>query len=430
MPVADPPPSVDPEAPETPSEEQVHAAACPNCGTPLTGPYCVTCGQKDQLLRLPVYRFVNDAVKEYFGIDGRLWRSLGLLLFKPGRLTREYFEGRRARYLRPLRLYLTATLLFFFLLSVLDPAGRVESALASDISEADTTVTASARLAEIEADLAEYPAQIARQEALVDSLQILQDSLVRAFQADSAAGRIDSLAFEDREEEVEDAIEEVEDEVGDLERMRTSSSRQQDVALLGWQRDQLADLPPDSLINPRDIALAARTVIANPGDDNFELNLPDWLPQSRSVQQLRTARTAEERSVALAQFIRDVIRRLPTVMFLLLPVFALLLKLIYIRRDWYYSEHLVFGLHTHAFAFTVFALIVVLIWLGNGAAWIAILGNVLVLIVLPIYFYVAQKRVYEQGWIKTAIKAWMLGWMYSFVLILGITLALILAAAL
>ena len=324
---------------------------------------------------------------------------------------------------------MTATLFFFFLLSMLDPAGRVESALDGQLGEADTTMAAAERLGQIDEELAAFPARIAAQEALVDSLQAQRDSLLEAFQADSTAGVLDSLTLEDRKEEVEEALEDLEDEVGDLERVRTSLSRQR-IAQLEFQRDILAGLPPDSSISPRAIDLAARTVIANPDEDNFNLELPDWLPQSRAVQQLRTARSAEERTAALGAFIRDTIRRLPTVMFLLLPVFALLLKLIYIRRDWYYSEHLVFGLHTHAFAFTVFAFIVVLIWLGSDAAWISILGNVLMLLVLPIYFYVAQKRVYEQGWIKTAIKAWMLGWMYGFMLIVGLVLAVLLAAAL
>ncbi|NNF59300.1 MAG: DUF3667 domain-containing protein [Rhodothermaceae bacterium] len=433
MPAADPP-SVGESSPvakpSSIAQEEGQVERCPNCGAPSGGAYCATCGQKDQPLRQPVHRFVSDAVKEYFGIDGRLWRSLGLLLFRPGRLTREYFEGRRARYLRPLRLYLTATLTFFFLLTVLDPAGRVEQALSSQIAEADTTVAVADRLAEIEADLAEYPAALARQEALVDSLEVLQDSIVRAFRADSAAGLIDSLDVEDREEEVEDALDDYDDEVGDLERMRTSSSREREVALLEWQRRQLMGLPPDSTINPRDLALAADMVIAGSEANGFSSNLPSWVPQSRATERMAAARTAEERAAAIAEFARNAISRLPTVMFLLLPVFALLLKLIYVRRGWYYSEHLVFGLHTHAFAFLIFALTVCLFWLGGDTAWVGTVSAALTYLGLPLYFYIAQKRVYGQGWIKTAVKAWLLAWTYGFFLILGIVLAVFLAAAL
>ena len=116
-------------------------------------------------------------------------------------------------------------------------------------------------------------------------------------------------------------------------------------------------------------------------------------------------------------------------MFLLLPVFALLLKLVYVRRDWFYSEHLVFALHTHAFAFLVFAVIAALLGFSGGAAWAGIVSQLL-LVGIPLYFFVAQKRVYGQGWLKTGVKALLLGWVYGFLLVMGMVLAILLASAL
>ena len=120
--------------------------------------------------------------------------------------------------------------------------------------------------------------------------------------------------------------------------------------------------------------------------------------------------------------------RLPTVIFLLLPVFALLMKLLYVRRGWYYAEHLVFALHTHAFAFVVFSVVALLIWASGGADWAGAASAVL-LSTIPIYFIIAQKRVYAQGWIKTLVKVYFLAWMYFWVLLGGAILAVALAAA-
>ena len=93
----------------------VQARACLNCGTPLAGDYCSQCGQRD----IPPYPSVRDLVIDAFwelsGWDGRFATTVRALVQRPGMLTREFLEGRRARYLSPLRLYLMASLVYFVL---------------------------------------------------------------------------------------------------------------------------------------------------------------------------------------------------------------------------------------------------------------------------------------------------------------------------
>jgi hypothetical protein len=86
---------------------------CRNCGAPAPGPFCAECGQETKP-RLPTLReFLREALGRYVALDGRFWRTVGTLVFRPGRLTREYLAGRRRRYVRPARLYLFSTLVFF-----------------------------------------------------------------------------------------------------------------------------------------------------------------------------------------------------------------------------------------------------------------------------------------------------------------------------
>jgi hypothetical protein len=91
---------------------------CPNCGAPGGGRFCSECGQKNASLDPTLRDVAGELVDELANVDGRLFRSLRLLLLTPGLLTREHFEGRRARYLAPLRLYLLASVLCFAVLSL------------------------------------------------------------------------------------------------------------------------------------------------------------------------------------------------------------------------------------------------------------------------------------------------------------------------
>ena len=92
---------------------------CANCSAPLQGPYCAQCGQKDTGNRPSVGHLIHEASVDLSHADARIWRTLGLLLLRPGELPRRYMTGRRASYLPPLRLYLSSSLLFFMLASAL-----------------------------------------------------------------------------------------------------------------------------------------------------------------------------------------------------------------------------------------------------------------------------------------------------------------------
>jgi hypothetical protein len=97
------------------SEAILHHAAsdCPNCEAAVSGNFCHECGQETVLHPPSSREFMHEFIGHYVALEGKLWKSLGLLLFRPGRLTLEYIKGRRVRYVQPLRLYLTFSLIFF-----------------------------------------------------------------------------------------------------------------------------------------------------------------------------------------------------------------------------------------------------------------------------------------------------------------------------
>lgn len=85
---------------------------CLNCETELTGRYCHECGQEYADQHRSILHLTWETIESMFHVDGRLWRTLPRLFFKPGELSKEYFEGKRARHVPPFRTFLVSLLLF------------------------------------------------------------------------------------------------------------------------------------------------------------------------------------------------------------------------------------------------------------------------------------------------------------------------------
>lgn len=116
--------------------EHEAATHCHNCGAAVTYHYCAVCGQETRLHVASAGEFIHEFIGHYVALEGRLWQSLRFLLLRPGFLTAEYIAGRRKRYVEPLRLYLTFSLLFFalfkyggFEVARIDPLGDTRPAM-------------------------------------------------------------------------------------------------------------------------------------------------------------------------------------------------------------------------------------------------------------------------------------------------------------
>lgn len=130
---------------------------------------------------------------------------------------------------------------------------------------------------------------------------------------------------------------------------------------------------------------------------------------------------ADSQSIG-AYFREYLLNKASLLMFFMLPIFALLLKLFYLRRKRYYVEHLTFSLHIHAFAFLVLLLMMVVekIWSNDWIGTIAFLGII-------VYGVVAARNVYRQSWAKTVFKGFLLFIPYTICVSLITTIAIIIA---
>jgi Protein of unknown function (DUF3667) len=271
------------------------ATGCANCGAPFVPErrrFCPECGQETHVQPPRLVEFLQQFGGAYFSTEGALWRTLKLLLFKPGELTRQYLAGRRKHYVLPLRLYLTISLATLLVVRL---AGSVE-----------------------------------------------------------------------------------------------------------------VNLQPEA---SKEIAKAGNNLVINLGGGQAGLregvffcdNLPAWVCK-RFKRRIDIDPKAMSSEIG---FIKErFLGNLGGAMFLLLPAFALSLKLAYLGRRMRYTEHLVFALHVHAFWFL--ALMVAM----SGVDWL-----VLVLMLgVPVYTLLAMKRVYGGRLWPRLLRAALVSVLYGVVL--------------
>jgi hypothetical protein len=258
------------------NDSQLHhiVTNCPNCGTKLAGNFCQGCGQATHLHVPSAREFLHEFIAHYVALEGKLWKSLALLLFRPGRLTRDYIEGKRARYVEPLRLYLTFSIIFFAMfklggVSFGDGTGRPSS----------TTV------------------QAVEQKAAQRRTPPVRRRRVRRTQKEKRSAR--------------------------ARRTRTRPDR-------------------------------TRRAMTRSGRKNLRRrSIRHWARRSRTSLKL----PEKERNAAL---LRALSNYAPYAIFALMPVFAALLKLLYLGSGRRYGEHLLFALHTNAFAFLMLSVLLIL----------------------------------------------------------------------
>jgi hypothetical protein len=167
----------------------------------------------------------------------------------------------------------------------------------------------------------------------------------------------------------------------------------------------------------------------NPVD--FDL-LPDAVNASLNRRMAHARDVLEDSDNKKKQVMDALLRVSPQVLFVLMPIFALMLKLAYVFKRRLYMEHLLVALHSHSFI--SMALVVVLCiaglqaWLAPAAGfWNGLLGWMMGLTIawMPLYLLIMQKRVYGQGWPMTIIKYGVLGLSYTVLLGFGLMAALL-----
>lgn len=353
--------------------------ACLNCGTPLQGPFCHYCGQPDRNLVRFFPVLVRELLADFIDFDSRFMRTMRPLLFHPGKLTRDYLEGRRFRYTPPLRLYIFSSAVFFILAAML-AGSAVDVTAGEGISFKFDT---------------EQQERVDREiERAVEQGALSEQDAKEIGQA--VTGLVEEFADEGAAAEVEAAAEPTGDE-------RIFSFN---------------DEPWDRETNP----------LVIPGVPDF---VNDWI-NDEIAESPRKQEQIEQNPNLIVDQVLDVT---PVAIFVMLPFVALLFKFWYLFARRYYVEHLLHALHNHAFLFVVFTLTLLAdslaVWLdpsGTGRiAQAASAFTVVMLCWIPLYLLISLKTVYRQGWVLTFAKFSVIGLSYVFLLAIATGLVAVLS---
>ncbi len=126
---------------------------CLNCGTTVIGRYCQHCGQENVVVKESIWHLLMHFIEDLTHFDGKLWKTLKLLLFKPASLTKHYMDGKRATYLHPIRMYLFVSAVFFLVIFTGAPKNLSEaSALDKHKADSSALVSKTANLKRLKLD--------------------------------------------------------------------------------------------------------------------------------------------------------------------------------------------------------------------------------------------------------------------------------------
>lgn len=128
-----------PEPPSGTDDVAANGAACLSCGAVLTGPYCAMCGQRAEVHRT-VRGFLHELAHGVLHIEGKFWRTLAMLVLRPGELTRRYIAGERSRFVSPIALFLFAVVLMFAVFQIAGAVGSEPADEAATVTETDGVI--------------------------------------------------------------------------------------------------------------------------------------------------------------------------------------------------------------------------------------------------------------------------------------------------
>ena len=317
---------------------------CLNCGAEITGRYCSACGQENIEPKQTVWHLINHFFSDITHFDGKFFVTVKDLFAKPGFLSKEYMIGRRVSYLDPIRMYIFTSAIFFLIFfSLFDVRNKHVSANTS------TEIQKDPELREL----------MTKAKNAADSLRILKNYNATATPL---------ITLDEDSPAVKKGGVQIKPAKVNYQTVESYDSVQQ--ALTPDQRD-------------------------------------GWIKHKLTRREIQVVQQLNENpGGTVREFLSNFMHNFPKVLFISLPLFALVLRLLYVReKNFYYVDHGIFSVHLYIFSFLLLLISFGLGELSSVTHWRLIVWLQFALwIYALIYYYKAMRRFYGQSRGKTILK--------------------------
>jgi len=323
---------------------------CLNCGTMVQGNFCHNCGQENVVPKETFWHMVTHFFYDITHFDSNFFHTIHHLILKPGFLSKEYMAGRRARYLHPIKMYVFTSAIFFLLFfSFFTPKGNLK------VTPPNQSISAKERIVYIN-KLQEKLTKDTGNVMLKEALRVAKDTgnpftqkdMYKAIEEEGGVIQFGSVNYKTMQE------------YDSLEALLPASERD------GWFMRRLTK-------------------------KQIEVNN-------------KYRHNPEE---AWKKLGNNILHKLPYMLFVSLPLFALILRFVYIRRrkQFYFADHGVFTIHLYVFSFLLLLVVFAIAELEN-AVQTGVLQWLVLLLFLTLFFYLykAMRNFYKQGRAKTFFK--------------------------
>ena len=396
------------------SANKIKAETCLNCETHLRPEdnYCPNCGQKNTTHIIPLKHILLETFEDFFHFDTKLWNTIKTTFAHPGKITRDYLEGKRARYVPPVKFYIFISFIFFLLLGKLS-----DHAIDERKNPQDWNLTIS--------------------KSMSISLNELLGKKKLYYSSDSNDVRLMEFDFTSKDSlqkylvELKSAPDSVINKLLVADDMDTTANVRTNfrnlLALIPEHSSKLDSMKPNYFVDGK---FEFETVeeynqfkekIRDYSDEQIDSLLISKGEKTSWVnrQLLRKSRKFDWKDKDdMKVLIHAVLKSISLTMFVMMPVTALLLLLIFYRKKYYY-EHLIFSIHIHTIFFLILSFVLAIqIFISDS------LGNMLwswTFLICLIYLILSLKYNYKQRWSKTIVKFLLMSIPYF---IISLTLAL------
>ncbi len=375
-------------------ELRFRGVSCLNCGHPLdiSDKYCPNCSQANSTKKLTLKDFVDEFFSSVINYDSKLLKTLSALLWRPGAITKDYINGKRVSYTNPFRFLLSLAFIYFLMFTFNNRFAELDKSF----KDFDGTISGGSPVS--------Y--NLKTGETTVDSLKLKQQAEEVLQSLDSVENKSPGLVFGLKKF---DSIRNADPEVAHSISMLDS---------LSHLRDQKPKVNKDSLmaVNPKGYydSISKKTgldAFSDKVDFFVQMIKKDTLYSFEqasekydieSTMSNRMAFNSSNNFLTILQrpsiFIKNTISKLPFVIFFFMPLFTIFIWLVYIRKKYTYTDHLIFSFHNQSLLF----ILLILSLLLDTIFKISTAG--LFVTIFSIYLFMAMKRFYGQGVFKTIVK--------------------------